>query len=46
MGKHVMKASAETQEAARRLRSWSGITVNVLAALVNLARLLNDWPFS
>jgi hypothetical protein len=46
MGKRVMKASAETQEAARRLLPWTAALVNVTAALVNLARLLNDWPFS
>jgi hypothetical protein len=42
MGKHVRDASAGTQEAARRLQSWK-LWVNVLAAAVNLARLLKDW---
>lgn len=42
MGRHVEKASAGTQEAARRLQS-GGLVVNVCAALINLARLLMDW---
>jgi hypothetical protein len=39
---HVNDASAETQKTANRLQS-ARLCVNVFAALVNLARLLNDW---